>query len=92
MKQHFKTYSGRFLGKLSYFLSCSVAHGLSRLDEKDTFRVLQPKNEAPEYYDQVKYPMCWRMIEEKLDAHEYWDPDTFKVHFTYFGLTYKLMP
>jgi hypothetical protein len=61
------------------------------LDKKDTFRLLQPKNEASEYYEQVKYPMCWHTIEERLDAHEYWDPDAFKVYLSCFLIIHVLM-
>lgn len=33
----------------------------------------------PDYYDIIKNPMCWNMIDRKLDRHEYLDLAEFKV-------------
>lgn len=35
--------------------------------------------EVPDYFDIVKRPMCWSTIDSKLDRHEYWDLQSFKV-------------
>ena len=33
----------------------------------------------PDYFDIVTNPMCWSIIDSKLDRHEYWDVKAFKV-------------
>ncbi|EAU90763.2 bromodomain and PHD finger-containing protein 3 [Coprinopsis cinerea okayama7 len=47
-------------------------------DRNDYFKNPVNKNEVPDYYDVVLNPMCWTMIEDRLDKHEYWDVQTFK--------------
>jgi hypothetical protein len=34
---------------------------------------------VPDYFDIVTNPMCWSIIDSKLDRHEYWDVKAFKV-------------
>jgi NuA3 HAT complex component NTO1 len=48
-------------------------------DKANLFRRPVTKAEAPDYFDIVKQPMCWEMIDAKLDRHEYWDLQVFKV-------------
>jgi NuA3 HAT complex component NTO1 len=37
------------------------------------------KNDAPDYYDIIKKPMCWKTIDGKLDRDEYWNLQDYKV-------------
>ena len=43
------------------------------------FKTPVSKAEVPDYYDVIKNPMCWDMIDQKLDRHEYLDLTEFKV-------------
>jgi hypothetical protein len=52
-----------------------------RMDTKDKFRQLPSRNDDPEYYEKVLQPISWIIIDEKLDCHDYWDLDEFKVCF-----------
>ena len=45
----------------------------------DFFKNPVNKNEVPDYFDIVLNPMCWSMIEDRLDKHEYWDVKSFRV-------------
>ena len=49
------------------------------MDTKDKFRQLPSRNDNPEYYERITQPISWIMIDEKLDCHDYWDLDDFKV-------------
>ncbi|PVG00757.1 hypothetical protein CPB86DRAFT_728789, partial [Serendipita vermifera] len=51
---------------------------ISKLDEKECFRTLSSRNELPQYYETISTPMSWDIIQEKLDAHTYWDLDCFR--------------
>nr|VWP00090.1 Guanine nucleotide-binding protein subunit beta-like protein (Cytoplasmic antigenic protein 1) [Ganoderma boninense] len=42
------------------------------------FKTPVNKMEVPDYYDVIKDPMCWDMIDQKLDRHEYLDLAEFK--------------
>lgn len=53
-----------------------------RLDKQEFFKNPVSKQDVPDYYDIVKKPMCWIMIEAKLDRHEYWDVQAFKACLT----------
>src|SRR5258708_23011745 len=53
------------------------------MDTKDKFRQLPSRNDNPEYYEKVLQPIPWIMIDEKLDCHDYWDLDEFKVCFAW---------
>ncbi|RXW14544.1 hypothetical protein EST38_g11319, partial [Candolleomyces aberdarensis] len=47
-------------------------------DKQDFFKNPVNKNEVPDYFDIVLNPMCWSMIEDRLDKHEYWDVKSFR--------------
>ncbi|KAH8102212.1 PHD-zinc-finger like domain-containing protein [Cristinia sonorae] len=47
-------------------------------DRQDFFKNPVSKFDVPDYYDVIKNPMCWSNIDQKLDAHEYWDLKDFK--------------
>ncbi|KAJ2917073.1 hypothetical protein MD484_g3339, partial [Candolleomyces efflorescens] len=47
-------------------------------DKMDFFKNPVNKNEVPDYFDIVLNPMCWSMIEDRLDKHEYWDVKSFR--------------
>lgn len=49
------------------------------MDRNDYFKNPVSKVDVPDYHEIVKKPMCWTMIEAKLDRHEYWDLAVFKV-------------
>lgn len=49
------------------------------MDRNDYFKNPVSKVDVPDYHEIVKKPMCWTMIEAKLDKHEYWDLSIFKV-------------
>lgn len=49
------------------------------MDTKDKFRQLPSRHDNPEYYEKIQQPISWIMIDEKLDCHDYWDLDEFKV-------------
>ncbi|TCD61141.1 nuA3 HAT complex component nto1 [Steccherinum ochraceum] len=47
-------------------------------DRLDFFKNPVSKTEVPDYYEIIKKPMTWSAIDQKLDAHEYWDLQDFK--------------
>ncbi|ESK83279.1 bromodomain and phd finger-containing protein 3 [Moniliophthora roreri MCA 2997] len=47
-------------------------------DRNDYFKNPVNKAEVPDYFDVVKKPMCWTVIDGKLDRHQYWDVEEFK--------------
>ncbi|KAG5643940.1 hypothetical protein DXG03_009352 [Asterophora parasitica] len=51
---------------------------ISGLDRQEYFKNPVSKVQVPDYFDVVKKPMCWTVIEGKLDRHEYWDLQDFK--------------
>lgn len=60
------------------------------MDRNDYFKNPVSKADVPDYHDIVKKPMCWAMIEAKLDRHEYWDLRLFKVSSVAFSPSYHL--
>jgi len=48
-------------------------------DKNEYFKNPVSRIEVPDYYEKIKKPMCWSVIEGKLERHEYWDLQTFKV-------------
>jgi hypothetical protein len=54
---------------------------LFRIDRLDYFKNPVSKTEVPDYFDIVENPMCWSAIDTKLDRHQYWDMQKFKVRF-----------
>jgi hypothetical protein len=51
----------------------------SSFDKGHVFETPVSRAEVPDYFDVVKKPMCWSMIREKLDKHQYWSLDAFRV-------------
>lgn len=50
----------------------SLKRALSRrLDRVSHFTYLTPRTDAPDYYDIVKNPMSWILVQEKLDNVKY---------------------
>jgi hypothetical protein len=58
------------------------------LDRSEHFRHPVSKVEVPDYFDIVKNPMCWTVIEGKIDRHEYWDLKSFKVLYYLHGWSF----
>ncbi|PPQ79825.1 LOW QUALITY PROTEIN: hypothetical protein CVT25_002979 [Psilocybe cyanescens] len=48
------------------------------LDKDDHFKNPVSKNDVPDYYEIIKNPMCWTIIDAKLDQHQYWNLDEFR--------------
>ncbi|KAG6335068.1 hypothetical protein ID866_4028 [Astraeus odoratus] len=48
------------------------------LDRNGLFKHPVSKTDVPDYYDVVKHPMNWDIIDAKLDHHEYWDLNAFR--------------
>ena len=67
----------------SFSQSCVVDLVLTSVffstDRNDYFKSPVNKQEVPDYYDIIQHPMCWSWIENKLEKHEYWDLEDFKV-------------
>lgn len=49
------------------------------MDRQEFFKNPVAKHLVPDYYDVVQKPMCWSVMEAKLDRHHYWDVQAFKV-------------
>lgn len=49
-------------------------------DKNHIFRDPVSKTEVPDYYDVIKNPMSWSVIDAKLENHEYWSLQAFKDH------------
>ncbi|OSD04925.1 hypothetical protein PYCCODRAFT_1407209 [Trametes coccinea BRFM310] len=47
-------------------------------DRQGYFKSPVNRNEVPDYYDIIKEPMCWDIIDQRLDSHEYLDLAEFK--------------
>jgi Bromodomain len=50
-----------------------------RFDRQGFFKNPISKSQVPDYFDVIQQPMWWSAIDEKLDRHEYWDVNAFKV-------------
>lgn len=48
-------------------------------DKKDHFKNPVSKNDVPDYFDIIKNPMCWTIIDAKMNKFEYWDFRAFRV-------------
>jgi len=59
-------------------LDNSLQHCL-RFDRQAYFKNPISKSQVPDYFDVIQQPMWWGAIDEKLDRHEYWDINAFKV-------------
>ena len=60
-------------------LSQIHTHAAHSMDRQGYFKSPVSKADVPDYYDIIKHPMCWDMIDQKLDRHEYLDLAEFKV-------------
>ena len=49
------------------------------IDKNDYFRNPVSKFDVPDYFEIVKNPMSWTEIDAKLDNHQYWDLQAFRV-------------
>ncbi|THG96316.1 hypothetical protein EW026_g5492 [Hermanssonia centrifuga] len=47
-------------------------------DRHDYFKNPVSKVDVPDYYDIIRRPICWNVIDQKLDGHRYWDLQDFK--------------
>ncbi|KZT21556.1 hypothetical protein NEOLEDRAFT_1164542 [Neolentinus lepideus HHB14362 ss-1] len=47
-------------------------------DRHDFFKTPVSRNDVPDYFDIVQRPMCWSIIDDKLDKHEYWNLQDLK--------------
>ena len=66
-----------------YSLPCVThSHPIS-LDRSGLFKHPVSRTEVPDYYDVVTKPMTWDAIDAKLDRHEYWILQDFKVSIAY---------
>lgn len=57
----------------------AMVHAVLRADRNEYFKNPVSRAEVPDYYEKIQKPMCWSVIEGKLERHEYWDLQTFKV-------------
>ncbi|KAJ3538799.1 hypothetical protein NM688_g6469 [Phlebia brevispora] len=48
------------------------------LDKFGYFKDPVSKSEVPDYYDVIQRPICWSVIDTKLDRYEYWDVHALK--------------
>ncbi|KAK0450017.1 PHD-zinc-finger like domain-containing protein [Armillaria borealis] len=56
----------------------SAFERITGVDKNGYFQNPVSKLKVPDYFDIIKRPMCWNIIEGKLDRHEYWDFQAFK--------------
>ncbi|KJA22748.1 hypothetical protein HYPSUDRAFT_185810 [Hypholoma sublateritium FD-334 SS-4] len=47
------------------------------LDRYSYFQHPVSKDEVPDYFDVIKKPMCWTIIDDKLDQNKYWNLQPF---------------
>jgi NuA3 HAT complex component NTO1 len=55
-----------------------------RWDRHDYFKNPVSKQEVPDYFDVIKKPMCWEVIDTRLDRHQYWEIQDYFVWFYIF--------
>jgi hypothetical protein len=63
-----------------------------RFDRQGFFKNPISKSQVPDYFDVIQQPMWWSAIDEKLDRHEYWDINAFKVRFLIFVISVMSSP
>jgi NuA3 HAT complex component NTO1 len=49
------------------------------MDRDEFFKNPVSKRDVPDYFDIVTKPMSWNVIDAKLEKHQYWDIQDFKV-------------
>ncbi|CAA7265243.1 unnamed protein product [Cyclocybe aegerita] len=47
------------------------------IDKSDHFKAPVSKQAVPDYFDVIKKPMCWDIIDAKLEQNRYWDLQNF---------------
>jgi NuA3 HAT complex component NTO1 len=60
-----------------------------RMDRQDLFLHFVSRVEVPDYYEVIKEPMCWTLIDEKIEQNEYRRIEDFKVDLTQWNKTDK---
>jgi bromodomain associated protein len=63
-----------------------------RFDRQGFFKNPISKSQVPDYFDVIHQPMWWSAIDEKLDRHEYWDVNAFKVRFLWLVISVMYSP
>ncbi|THH02990.1 hypothetical protein EW145_g6627 [Phellinidium pouzarii] len=51
---------------------------IESLDRHEVFKNPVSRATVPDYFDVIKRPMCWKTIDAKLDANEYWNVKDFR--------------
>ncbi|KIY51905.1 hypothetical protein FISHEDRAFT_70399 [Fistulina hepatica ATCC 64428] len=51
---------------------------IEAFDRNDYFKRPVSKFDVPDYFDIIKSPMSWSVIESKIAQHQYWDIEDFK--------------
>jgi NuA3 HAT complex component NTO1 len=59
------------------------------MDRQDLFLHFVSRVEVPDYYEVIKEPMCWTVIDEKIEQNEYRRIEDFKVDLTQLDETDK---
>ena len=52
------------------------------MDRQDLFLHFVSRVEVPDYYEVIKEPMCWTLIDERIEQNEYRRIEDFKVDLT----------
>ncbi|CAA7265249.1 unnamed protein product [Cyclocybe aegerita] len=47
------------------------------MDKSDHFKMPVSKRDVPDYFDVIKKPMCWDIIDAMLEQNRYWDLQNF---------------
>jgi hypothetical protein len=76
----------------SFLSSDSPLQLCLRFDRQGFFKNPISKSQVPDYFDVIQQPMWWNAIDEKLDRHEYWDTNAFKVRFLSFAISVMSSP
>ncbi|KAJ4475028.1 bromodomain and PHD finger-containing protein 3 [Lentinula aciculospora] len=56
----------------------SAFERIAGYDKNNYFKTPVSKVDVPDYFDVITQPMCWSIIDAKLDRHEYWDIKDFR--------------
>jgi len=61
------------------------------MDRQDLFLHFVSRAEVPDYYEVIKEPMCWTLIDEKIEQNEYRRIEDFKVDLTQWDKTDEIV-